>query len=85
MNEAEEFLTAIHKRKNTRRYCVPQAALPILAALVILREKVLKPILAGVGKPRVGRKPKNWSTLDQHYESIRRDLFTLFRDLGIAA
>ena len=32
-----------------------------IAALVILRERVLRPILAGVGKPKMGRKPKNWA------------------------
>ncbi|MGH8491354.1 MAG: hypothetical protein ACREXS_21470, partial [Gammaproteobacteria bacterium] len=42
------------------------------AALVILREKVLRPILAGVGKPRMGRKPKTWSPIDEHYEAIRQ-------------
>jgi len=31
---------------------------------VILREKVLRPILAGVGKPKLGRKPTNWTSLD---------------------
>jgi len=56
-----------------------------IAALVILREKVLKPILAGAGRPKMGRKPKDWSQLDEHYEAIRQDMFVLFDDLGIAA
>jgi hypothetical protein len=53
--------------------------------LVILREKILRPILAGVGKPKTGRKPKNWSSIDQHYEAVRQDMFTLMEDLRIAA
>jgi hypothetical protein len=52
---------------------------------VILREKVLRPILAGVGKPRMGRKPKTWSPIDEHYEAIRQNMFTLMDDLRIAA
>jgi hypothetical protein len=52
---------------------------------VILREKVLRPILAGVGKRKTGRKPKNRSLIDEHYETIRQDIFTLIEDLGIAA
>jgi hypothetical protein len=53
------------------------------AALVILREKVLRPILAGVGKPKLGRKPSNWSVLDQHYGLIRQDMLILMHDLRI--
>jgi hypothetical protein len=70
---------------NSRRYSVPSEAIRIIGALVILREKVLRPILAGVGKPKVGRKPKNWNLIDEHYETIRQDVFTLFQDLRIAA
>ena len=43
------------------------------------------PILAGVGKRKTGRKPKNWSLIDEHYQTIRQDMFTLFEDLRIAA
>jgi hypothetical protein len=70
---------------NSRRYSVPSEAIRIIGALVILREKVLRPILAGVGKPKIGRKPKNWNMIDEHYETIRQDVFTLFQDLRIAA
>jgi len=59
--------------------------LATIAALVILREKVLRPILAGVSKPKMGRKPKHWSPIDEHYEAIRQDTFILFQDLRIAA
>ena len=52
---------------------------------MILREKVLRPILAGVGKAKMGRKLKNWSPIDEHYEAIRQDMFVLFQDLRIAA
>jgi hypothetical protein len=43
---------------NSRRYSVPSDAIRIIGALVILREKVLRPILAGVGNPKTGRKSK---------------------------
>jgi hypothetical protein len=47
--------------------------------------KDLRLILAGAGKSKMGRKPKNWSPVDEHYEAIRQDMFILFRDLRIAA
>jgi hypothetical protein len=70
---------------DSRRYRIPPQAIRTIAALVILREKVLRPILAGVGKPKMGRKPKNWSSIDEHYEAIRQHMFTLMEDLRIAA
>jgi hypothetical protein len=75
----------VRKLGNSRRYHVPPHAIRTIAALVILREKVLRPILAGVGKPRMGRKPKTWSPIDEHYEAIRQDMFSLMDDLRIAA
>jgi hypothetical protein len=50
----------VSKVLHSRRYCLPAASIRTIAALVILRERVLRPILAGVGKPKMGRKPKNW-------------------------
>ena len=79
---AKNLLT---KLGHSRLYSVPSEAIRIIGALVILREKVLRPILAGVGKRKTGRKPLNWSSIDQHYETIRQDMFTLFEDLRIAA
>jgi hypothetical protein len=75
----------LSKPAESRRYSIPPEAIRTIGALVILREKVLRPILAGVGKPKMGRKPKYWSPIDEHYEAIRRDMFVLFGDLGIAA
>ena len=75
----------IQKKTGSRRYHTPPAGLRAMAALVILREKVLQPILAGMGKPKMGRKPNNWTQIDEHYETIRQNMFVLFEDLGIAA
>jgi len=75
----------INKIPESRRYTIPPQAIRTIAALVILREKVLRPILAGVGKPKIGRRPKNWSSIDEHYEAIRRSMFTLMQDLRIVA
>ena len=64
---------------------MPPQALRAIAALVLLREKVIRPILAGTAQPKRGRKPTNWSPIDSHYEAIRKNMVTLFEDLGIAA
>jgi hypothetical protein len=75
----------VSKVPDSRRYAIPHQAVRTIAALVILREKVLRPILAGLGKPETSRKPKNWSSIDEHYEAVRQDMFILMEDLRIAA
>jgi hypothetical protein len=68
-----------------RRDHAPPQALRTIAALLVLRDHVIIPILAGVRVPRRGRKPATWTHADQHYEALRRDMHALFNDLGIAA
>ena len=55
-----------------------------MAALVVLREKVMEPLLAGIATPRLGRKPKNWSCIDQHYETLRLNMRTRLQESGVA-
>jgi hypothetical protein len=69
----------------SRRYRVPLEGIRAIGALVILRDKVLRPILASVGSPNTTRKPKNSSLIDEHYEAARQAMLTLFQDLRIAA
>ena len=56
-----------------------------IAALLILRQHVIAPILAGVRSPHVGRKPNIWTSADRHYEQLRVRMQPLFLDLGLAA
>lgn len=70
---------------SSRRYEPVPQGIRTIAALLILRDQVIKPLLAGVGRPKPGRKPKNWSSIDQHYQTLRTDMQNLFNDLHIAA
>lgn len=70
---------------HTRRYETVPEGLQTMTALLLLREKVIKPVLAGAGKPRRGPKPKNQSALDAHYETLRSDMRNLFHTIGLAA
>jgi len=54
----------------SRRYEIVPQGLRTVTALLVLRDKVIKPVLAGAGKPKLGRKPKNQSPIDVHYEAI---------------
>jgi hypothetical protein len=72
------------KPGRTRRYHVPDLAARTIAALLTLRDKVIAPLIAGIRTPRQGRPPKNWTTIDRDYETLRRETQTLLNDLGIA-
>jgi hypothetical protein len=73
------------KPGTSRRYHAPPDALRTITALLVLRDQVLRPILAGVRVPRRGRNPKTWTRTDQHYETLRIEMRALFNDCGIAA
>jgi hypothetical protein len=73
-----------HERRS-RYYQIRPAAVRALMAYLIIREQVLKPILAGVGRKRLGRPPKNMDPIDQHYLNLRSELFATLDKLGVAA
>jgi hypothetical protein len=73
----------VTKPRRTRRYHVPAAAARTITALLTPRDKVIAPLIAGIRTPRRGRPPKNWTTIDRDYETLRRNMRTLLNDLGI--
>ena len=75
----------ITKLGRARRYHVQPRAMRAIAALFVLREHVIAPILAGVRSPRLGRKPATWTPVDRHYEQLRIRMEPLFHELGLAA
>ncbi|MBI5442221.1 MAG: hypothetical protein HY900_13550, partial [Deltaproteobacteria bacterium] len=68
-----------------RRYRLPPRGIRILAGMLILREKVIKPVLSGLGKPRVGRPPNKVDPLDRHYDNLQREMRRTFKTLALAA
>jgi len=69
----------------TRRYRVRRPGIRTLAALLILREQVIKPVLAGVCRPKRGRPPKNLHPLDVHYQKLQCEMLATLQTLKIAA
>ena len=56
----------------SRRYQMAQQGPHIIAGLVTLREKVVKPLLAAdPTRARQGRKPKSWTKINGHYQTLR--------------
>ena len=74
----------VRKIDNSRRYEPVPEGLREMTALLVLREKVIKPVLAGAGKPKRGRKPKYQSQIDIHYANIQTEMQGLFQIIGLA-
>ncbi len=75
----------VERVHRSRRYRIPQRGIRILAGMLILREKVIKPVLAGLGKPRLGRPPKNINVLDRHYVTLQQEMRRTFETLALVA
>lgn len=69
----------------SRRYQPTRQGLRALTALMVLRDKVIKPLLAASGRLQRGPKPKNITPIDHHYYRLQAGMRNLFQDMGIAA
>jgi hypothetical protein len=74
----------LRRIERSRRYAVDPPAISTFCAYLLLREKVIKPLLAGIVRPR-GRPPKHCTVLDQHYVALREELHRTFQTIGLAA
>ncbi len=72
----------VEKVGKSRRYTVSHHGLKTMSALIILRDKVIKPVLAGVAaKPK--RRIKNDTKLDKQYRAVHDEMQSLFHTIGL--
>jgi hypothetical protein len=74
----------VRRKDQSRRYVSDPSGVRTMCAYLLLREKVIKPLLAGVVR-RTGRPPKVLHPLDQHYVNLRVELNRTFETLGLTA
>lgn len=77
--------SVVERIPKTRRYRACLAGLRTLAGLLILREKVIKPVLAGHARPKRGRPPAIIHPIDQHYQNLQREMLATLQHLNLAA
>lgn len=75
----------VMKRPRSRRYYAELRSLRALAALLILRDRVIRPLLAGALAPEITHEPRHLVPLNRHYRCLRTGMNDLFREVGIAA
>jgi hypothetical protein len=67
----------------TRRYESIARGLRAMAALVVLRNKAIKPLLAAAQGLRPSRGAQNPSVIDMHYDTVRAAMRGVFQELGL--
>jgi len=75
----------VQKIGASHRYQPLHQGLRAITALVVLREKVIRPLLAASIRPKADSKLSNPTPIDQHYENLRVGMHNLFTELGVAA
>jgi len=75
----------VRKIGNLRRYEPTLEGLRALTALLVLREKIIQPLLAASCQPQPLSQPVNPIPIDHHYECLRSAMRDLFLELGVAA
>jgi len=75
----------VERMPGRRRYQCRPEQLRVLCAYVVLREQVIKPVLAGVGREQLPASPPNLSRLDEHYLALRAEFQRTCQTLGLAA
>jgi hypothetical protein len=69
----------------TRRYESIPKGLKAMAALVVLTNKAIQPLLAAAQELHPSRGAQNPGALDAHYDTIRTAMQGVFQELGLAA
>ena len=75
----------IRRIGKSRRYEPFPDGLRAITALLVLREKVIRPLLAASCQREASAKTFNPTPIDHQYEALRAGMRTLFDGLGIAA
>jgi hypothetical protein len=75
----------VQRIAQTRRYESTASGLRAMVALVVLRNKAIKPLLAAAQRRRKSRGAQNPRPIDRHYETIRVAMQGVFDELGLAA
>ena len=75
----------IVKIGKSHRYETVPEGLRAIAATLILREQVIKPVLASISCSKDKPKPDFTKSIDSHYQQLRSEMSSLLGSLGIAA
>ena len=74
----------IERIAHSQRYRPSHTGLQTISALVLVRDYLLKPVLAGAGQPKRGPKPKDQNPVDSLLAQIHFLMHSLLTEMGFA-
>ena len=69
----------------SHRYTVTPDGIRSMTALAVLRDKVIRPLLANACQRKRGARPRNARPIDRCYDQLQVGMQALFKELGLAA
>jgi hypothetical protein len=75
----------VRRIKHTQFYEASPEGLRAMVCFLVLRKKVLIPLLAGTEKCKLRRRPTKQSQIDIHYQKIQDEMQNIFQIIGVAA
>ncbi len=75
----------VNRIAGSRRYEPAQDGLRLMTAFLVLRNKVLLPMLAGADNPQMATATMNQNQIDGHYQNIQNEMRNIFSIFKIAA
>lgn len=73
----------VHRGKNSRKYRITAKGIAMIVATIVIREKIFKPIVAGINKKKLNPSPQNLSKVDQIYISVRDKILDICNHYGV--
>ena len=75
----------VERVEKSYRYTVTRDGIRGMTALTVLRDKVIRPLLANACQRKRGARPRNQSPIDRCYDQLQMGMQGLFEHLGLAA
>jgi len=76
---------AAYDLNKLRGYQATASGLKGIAALVVLRGKAIRPLLAAAQEIQPSRGSQNPTAVDRHYETVRTGMAGILKQFGVAA
>jgi len=75
----------VQRKPASHRYQSSSEGLRAMVALVVIRDEVIKPLLAAKGRLKPGRRPVKRAPIDAHYAALQHAMRDLYCELGLVA
>ena len=77
----KELLTKLHPK--SRRYCATDEALRTMAGLIVVRQKVIEPLLRYLGRAKSGNVPRDTAKIDQYFRDMQHVMAKVFEEFHL--